>query len=110
MACSSGRRVAIVGATRFIGGYLRLRLAREGNHCKIAAFSRSGSQKTVATGDLAGSVGWKYLLKNVDTVIHGAAIAHQSEADATGSPESRSRLYRVDRDAVASLTQARLDQ
>jgi UDP-glucose 4-epimerase len=97
-------RILVTGASGFIGRALVTELAQAGRSVRAAmrqpadVFPRS--VEVVAVSDLTRPVEWRALLKNVDTVVHLAGIAH------TG-PETPDDAYdRINRLATAELADA----
>lgn len=96
------RKVALTGATGFIGSYLLDCL--QGAGWSVRAISRSGADGMHACGDLSvRSPDWSELLAGVDTVIHAAAVAHQPLNGGGEDSSLRQRLFKVNRDAVEEL-------
>jgi len=98
------KRTLVTGASGFIGRALVENLAAAGQPVRAAmrqpadVFSRS--VEVVAVSDLTRPVEWKALLKDVDTVVHLAGIAH------TGPGISEDVYDRVNRLATAELAVA----
>lgn len=95
-------RIAITGATGFVGAAMVPALAARGH--AIRAGSRRGAPRpdgieSVGYGDLDGAVDWARLVDGVDAVIHLAGIAHNE-----GVPDER--YDRVNRAQTAALAAA----
>ncbi|HUF79503.1 MAG TPA: NAD-dependent epimerase/dehydratase family protein [Burkholderiales bacterium] len=97
-------RTLITGASGFVGRALVDDLAAAGRSVRAAmrqpadVFARS--VEVVAVSDLTRPVEWRALLKDVDTVVHLAGIAH-------AGPEIADDVYdKVNRLATAELAQA----
>ncbi len=97
-------RILVTGASGFIGRALVNELADKGQTVRAAMrhpadiFPRS--VEVVAVSDLTRPVEWRALLKNVETVVHLAGIAH---ADAAIAEEAYDRVNRL---ATAELSEA----
>jgi UDP-N-acetyl-alpha-D-quinovosamine dehydrogenase len=104
----SSRRVAVTGATGFVGRHLVDRLVRDG--VSVVALSRSGTKRPDVDdrlSDYTESAALQLALQEVDVVIHLAARAHQTgESADTAEMESRYRRANVDT-AVAVAGAAR---
>lgn len=99
-----GRRkgtVAITGANGFIGRYLAAKLS--GNGWQVRGITREGDPALgyYALGSLEHGQDWNACLSGADAVIHCAAVAHQPVDD-----RALDSLYRINRDAVATLAEA----
>jgi nucleoside-diphosphate-sugar epimerase len=97
-------RILVTGASGFIGRALVAELANVGHSVRAAMrqpadiFPRS--VEVIAVSDLTRPVEWRALLKNVETVVHLAGIAH-------AGPEIAEQAYdRVNRLATAELASA----
>ena len=97
-------RILVTGASGFIGRALVAELANVGHSVRAAMrqpadiFHRS--VEVIAVSDLTRPVEWHALLKNVETVVHLAGIAH-------AGPEIAEQTYdRVNRLATAELASA----
>jgi len=95
--------VLVTGASGFIGRALAAELAARGERVRAAmrqpadVFSRA--VEVVAVSDLTRPVEWRLLLKDIDTVVHLAGIAH-------GGAETYDAYDRVNRLATAELAAA----
>lgn len=80
------RNILITGANGFIGTHLHTALHNAG-HTVIAAVRTSSSltPNTIETGDLASFNSWEQALHNIDTVIHLAGRAHQTDKHAANN-------------------------
>ena len=102
-------RIAVTGASGFIGGHLVTSLNLLGH--RIVAISRRrvedfpSSVLQITIGDLAHEVNWTPILSGVDVVIHLAAIAHATR------PLPEASYDKVNHLAVVALAQhcSRLD-
>jgi nucleoside-diphosphate-sugar epimerase len=97
-------RILVTGASGFVGRGLVAELANLGYRVRAAmrqpadVFPRK--VEVVAVSDLTRPVEWRALLKDVDTVVHLAGIAH-------AGPEIAEQTYdRVNRLATAELASA----
>ncbi|HUL90045.1 MAG TPA: NAD-dependent epimerase/dehydratase family protein [Pseudolabrys sp.] len=97
-------RILVTGASGFIGRALVTELASAGHSVRAAmrqpadVFPRS--VEVIAVSDLTRPLEWRPLLKNVETVVHLAGIAH-------AGPEIAEQAYdRVNRLATAELASA----
>jgi nucleoside-diphosphate-sugar epimerase len=97
-------RILVTGASGFIGRALVAELANTGHSVRAAmrqpadVFPRS--VEVIAVSDLTRPLEWRPLLKNVETVVHLAGIAH-------AGPEIAEQTYdRVNRLATAELASA----
>jgi len=97
-------RILVTGASGFIGRALVTELANAGHSVRAAmrqpadVFPRS--VEVIAVSDLTRPLEWRALLKNVETVVHLAGIAH-------AGPEIAEQAYdRVNRLATAELASA----
>jgi len=97
-------RILVTGASGFIGRTLTAELANAGHSVRAAMrvpadiFPRS--VEVIAVSDLTRSVEWRPLLRDVDTVVHLAGIAH-------AGPEIAEQAYdRVNHLATAELASA----
>jgi nucleoside-diphosphate-sugar epimerase len=96
--------VLVTGASGFIGRALVDDLSRAGHRVRAAmrqpadVFDRG--VEVVAVSDLTRPVEWRFLLKDIDTVVHLAGIAH---ADAPIAEEVYDRVNRL---ATAELAAA----
>jgi nucleoside-diphosphate-sugar epimerase len=94
-------RILVTGASGFIGRAVVADLAAAGHSVRAAmrqpadVFARS--VEVVAVSDLTRPVEWRALLKNVETVVHLAGIAH------TGPGVAEDAFDRVNRLATAEL-------
>jgi UDP-glucose 4-epimerase len=97
-------RILVTGASGFIGRALVAGLAAAGHNVRAAmrqpadVFARS--VEVVAVSDLTRPVEWRALLKNVETVVHLAGIAH------AGPGIAEDAYDRVNRLATAELANA----
>ena len=74
------KKIMITGSAGFIGRVLVNRLALDGSYTPMAVV-REKKQfqqkvKQIVVPDITSSTGWEIKLKNVNTVIHLAALAH----------------------------------
>jgi len=97
-------RILVTGASGFIGRALVTELANVGHFVRAAmrqpadVFPRS--VEVIGVSDLTRPVEWRALLKNVETVVHLAGIAH-------AGPEVAEQTYdRVNRLATTELANA----
>jgi len=97
-------RILVTGASGFIGHALVAEFANAGHSVRAAmrqpadVFPRS--VEVIAVSDLTRSLEWRPLLKNIDTVVHLAGIAH-------AGPEIAEQTYdRVNRVVTAELANA----
>ena len=74
-------RIAVTGASGFVGRALCETLSRRGY--EVRRLVRSGAAKdTVAVGDIGPETDWVEALSDVDVVIHCAARVHVMKDDA----------------------------
>jgi nucleoside-diphosphate-sugar epimerase len=97
-------RILVTGASGFIGRTLVAELANAGHFVRAAmrlpADIFPQSVEVIAVSDLTRPVEWRPLLRDVDTVVHLAGIAH-------AGPEIAEQVYdRVNRLATAELASA----
>jgi nucleoside-diphosphate-sugar epimerase len=97
-------RILVTGASGFIGRALVAELAKAGHSVRAAMrqpadiFPRS--VEVIAVSDLTRPVEWRPLLRDVETVVHLAGIAH-------AGPEIAEKAYdRINRLATAELASA----
>jgi nucleoside-diphosphate-sugar epimerase len=97
-------RILVTGASGFVGRALVTELANGGHSVRAAmrqpadVFPRS--VEVIAVSDLTRPVEWRTLLRDVETVVHLAGIAH-------AGPEIAEQAYdRVNRLATAELANA----
>lgn len=95
----------ITGATGMIGSHLRQHLSANG--FIVRGLSRTAGPGVDYVQDLtAAAIDWPAILCGIDTVIHCAAISSAP----SGKPGAASEeLYRLNRDATASLARACLN-
>ena len=97
-------RILVTGASGFVGRALVSELANVGHSVRAAmrhpadVFSRS--VEVIAVSDLTRPVEWRALLKNMETVVHLAGIAH------AGVGIAEETYDRVNRRATAELANA----
>jgi UDP-glucose 4-epimerase len=101
-------RVLVTGASGFVGRALVDELAASGVPVRAAmrqpadAFARS--VEVVGVSDLTRPVEWRALLKNVDTVVHLAGIAHVGPGIAEETHDRVNRLATAELASAASAT------
>jgi UDP-glucose 4-epimerase len=100
------KRTLVTGASGFIGRALVDNLAAAGQSVRAAmrqpadVFARS--VQVVAVSDLTRPVEWKALLKDVDTVVHLAGIAHAGPGIADDAYDRVNRLATAELAGAAS--------
>ena len=73
------KRIAVTGATGFVGGPLIEDLARRGWAVRAGSRRDTGrAGDTFVHGDLAGDVDWARFVDSCDAVVHLAGLAHTS--------------------------------
>lgn len=104
-------RILVTGASGFVGRALVTDLANAGHTVRAAmrqpadVFPRS--VEVVAVSDLTRPVEWRALLKNVDTVVHLAGIAHAGPGIAEETYDRVNRLATAELAATASAMNLR---
>ena len=94
-------RILVTGSSGFIGQAVSSVLAEAGHRVRAASRkpNRTPDQadiEWIELPDLEKEVDWSPLVEGMDVVVHLAAIAHRSEADAaitSGSIMLRRRLW-----------------
>lgn len=102
------KRVAVTGATGFVGRALTARLLVQG--CEVRALARHGSGVPIGSeiypiGDLGTSCDWRAATAGVEAVVHLAARVH-TQGQPSLVAESETDYERVNVDASVALAQA----
>ncbi|MCG8366848.1 MAG: NAD-dependent epimerase/dehydratase family protein [Pseudanabaenales cyanobacterium] len=107
----STQTILVTGATGFIGSHLLPALQNTG--CPITVALRNHfhhapdtTLQTVKVGDIHGATDWQPALKNIHTVIHLAARAHQIH-DTAADPEKA--FWEVNTAGAANLVKQSID-
>jgi UDP-glucose 4-epimerase len=104
-------RILVTGASGFIGRALVDELSRFGHRVRAAmrqpadVFRRE--VEVVAVADLTRPVEWRFLLKDIDTVVHLAGIAHAGEGIAEDAYDRVNRLATAELAAAARTANIR---
>jgi nucleoside-diphosphate-sugar epimerase len=105
------RRVLVTGASGFIGRHLVPDLVSRGHD--VIASSRqplnfSAPVQSVLIGDLSAGIDWAPLVREVDVVVHLAAIAHRGDDIPAATYDRINRQAAVDLARVAADAGTRL--
>lgn len=94
-------RILVTGATGKVGKRLVKALSMEGHDvvalCRRGADGMAGENITVLLADICRTADYEMSLKNIDTVVHAAAVTHTNKVE---------RYYEVNTHATAALIEA----